>query len=133
VTQALSVEGGKVREDDVPMDAESIGRMRDELGLDVWTAVADIYWPQSDTLLVACRAAVVAQDVAARRSAAHSLKGSSANLGFNSIASMAEVFERCEPHMAMATLAQLDTIYAQTRTYWSMDASTIPAMVKSPQ
>ena len=133
VAQVLSVEGAKVSEDEAPIDVKTIGRMRDELGLDVWTAVADIYWPQSDTLWAACRAAVVAQDVAARRSAAHSLKGSSANLGFNSIASLAEVFERCEPHVAAVTLAKLETTYSQTRTYWSMEPSTLSSMVKSPQ
>jgi len=111
------------REDSAPIDADSIGRMRDELGLDVWTAVAEIYWPQSDIDLAACRTAVVAQDAAARRSAAHSLKGASASLGFTSIASLAAVLERCEPGVAATTLAQLESAYSQTRTDWSMAAS----------
>jgi len=121
VTQAG--EAMAASEDHAPIDADSIGRMRDELGLDVWTAVADIYWLQGDADLAACRLAVVAQDAAARRSAAHSLKGSSASLGFASVASLAAVLERCEPGVAATTLAQLDAAYSQTRTDWSMTAS----------
>ncbi len=120
---AQDVETVAVREDSTPIDADSVGRMRDELGLDVWTAVADIYWPQCDTDLAACRASVVAQDAAARRSAAHSLKGASASLGFASIASLAAVLERCEPGVAATTLAQLEAACSQTRTDWSIAAS----------
>jgi len=109
--------------DHTPIDADSVGQMRDELGLDVWTAVADIFWPQGDADLAACRAAVVAQDAAARRRAAHSLKGASASLGFASIASLAAVLERCEPGVAVTTLAQLETACSQTRTDWSMATS----------
>jgi CheY-like chemotaxis protein len=121
--EAVVVQAGKVREDGTPIDAAGVSRMRNELGPDVWTAVADIYWPQSDADLAACRAAVLAQDAAARRSAAHSLKGASASLGFESIASLAAVLERCEPGVAATTLAQLETTYSQTRTDWSMATS----------
>ena len=117
------VEAIVAREDSTPIDADSVGRMRDELGLDVWTAVAEIYWSQSDTDLAACRAAVVAQDAAARRSAGHSLKGASASLGFASIASLAAVLERCEPGVAATTLAQLEAACSQTRTDWLMATS----------
>jgi PAS domain S-box-containing protein len=110
-------------EDHAPIDADSVGQMRDELGLDVWTAVADIYWPQGDIDLAACRAAVVAQDAEARRRAAHSLKGASASLGFASIASLAAVLERCDPGVAVTTLAQLEAACSQTRTDWSMATS----------
>jgi PAS domain S-box-containing protein len=105
-----------VQKDWAPIDADNISIMRDELGLDVWTAVADTYWPQGDTLLAACRAAIVAQDSTALRIAAHSLKGASLSLGFKSIASFAEVLERCELDVAAVTLAQLEKTYAQTRS-----------------
>jgi hypothetical protein len=117
------VEAIAVGEDHTPIDAAGVGRMREELGPDVWTAVADIYWPQCDTDLAACRAAVLAQDAAAQRSAAHSLKGASASLGFESIASLAAVLERCEPGVAASTLAQLETVCSRTRTDWSMATS----------
>jgi len=123
VAEALTVQGGEIYEDFTPIDAEYIGHMRDELGLDVWTAVTNIYWPQSDSILEACRAAIEAQDAAARRIAAHSLKGSSASLGFKSIASQAEVLERCDPSVALATLVELETVYSKTRTHWSMIAN----------
>ena len=120
LVKAGSEEGGEFRDDNAPIDAETVGRMRDELGLDLWEKVADIYWPQSDTLLAACRAALVAQDVVARRSNAHSLKGSSVSLGFKSVASLAGDFERCEQSVAAAMLEQLETAYSQTRSYWSI-------------
>jgi PAS domain S-box-containing protein len=124
VTQVTqNVEVIATSEDHAPIDADSVGQMRDELGLDVWTAVADIYWPQGDIDLAACRAAVVAQDAAARRRAAHSLKGASASLGFASVASLAAVLERCEQGVAVTTLAQLETACSQTRTDWSMATS----------
>jgi len=97
--------------------------VRDELGLDVWKAVAEVYWPQSDTDLAACRAAVMTRDAAARRSAAHSLKGASSSLGFESIASLAAVLERCEPTLAGATMARLESAYEQARTTWSLAAN----------
>ena len=112
----------QTREDAAPIDAESVARVRDELGLDVWKAVAEIYWPQSDTDFAACRAAIMTQNAAARRSAAHSLKGASASLGFATIASLAAVLERCEPDVAGPTLTRLESAYEQTRTAWSLTA-----------
>ena len=113
--ETLTMQGSEVSKDFVQIDADHIGRMRDELGIDVWTAVADSYWPQSDILLAACRAALEVQDMTAWRTAAHSLKGASASLGFKSIATLAELLERCEPGVAAATMAQLETVYSQTR------------------
>jgi len=124
LVEAVSDEGRELRDDNAPIDAETVGRMRDELGLDLWEKVADIYWPQCDTLLAACRAAVVAQDVVARRSAAHSLKGSSVSLGFNMIASIADNLQRCVPDEAVATLEKLEKAYSQTRAHWSREASS---------
>jgi PAS domain S-box-containing protein len=114
--ETLTMQGSEVSKDFVQIDADHIGRMRDELGIDVWTAVADSYWPQSDILLAACRAALEVQDMTAWRTAAHSLKGASASLGFKSIATLAELLERCEPGVAAATMAQLETVYSQTRS-----------------
>jgi hypothetical protein len=113
----------QAREEAAPIDAAGVARVRDELGLDVWKAVAEIYWPQSDTDLATCRAAVMTRDAAARRSAAHSLKGASASLGFDTIASLAAVLERCEPDLAGATMARLESAYEQSRTAWSLTAS----------
>ncbi|BDW10916.1 hypothetical protein PSHI8_09980 [Polynucleobacter sp. SHI8] len=123
LVEADGVEGGEVPKHSAPIDAEPISRMREEFGIDLWTEAVNIYWTQSDSLLATCRAAVVAQDMAARRSAAHSLKGSSASLGFNSVASLAGDFERCEQSVAAAVLEQLETAYSQTRTQWSMTVS----------
>jgi CheY-like chemotaxis protein len=114
--ETVTMQGSQVRKDFAQIDADHIGRMRDELGIDVWTAVADSYWPQSDILLAACRAALEVQDMTAWRTAAHSLKGASASLGFKSIATLAELLERCEPGVAAATMAQLETVYSQTRS-----------------
>ncbi len=113
----------QAREDAAPIDAAGVARVRDELGLDVWKAVAEIYWPQSDADLAACRAAVMTQDAAARRSAAHSLKGASSSLGFETIASLAATLERCEPTLAGATLVRLESACEQARTTWSLTAS----------
>jgi len=124
MVEAVREEGRELRDDNAPIDAETVGRMRDELGLDLWTAVADVYWPQSDTLLADCRVAVVSQDAAARRHAAHSLKGSSAGLGFNSIALLADLLQRCEPSVAAATLEKLEIVYSQTRAQWSIAANS---------
>jgi HPt (histidine-containing phosphotransfer) domain-containing protein len=121
VVEAVREEGRELRDDNAPIDAETVGRMRDELGLDLWEKVAHIYWPQSDILLAECRAAVVAQDVVARRSAAHSLKGSSVSLGFNSVALQAGDFERCEQKVAASVLERLETSYSQTRSHWSIE------------
>ena len=114
--EALTVQSDEVLEDYALIDADNIRHMRDDLGLDVWTAVADSYWPQSDNLMAVCRAAVFAEDMAAWRSAAHSLKGASASLGFKSIASLAEALERCEPGVAASIMAQLEMVYTQTRS-----------------
>jgi CheY-like chemotaxis protein/anti-sigma regulatory factor (Ser/Thr protein kinase) len=113
----------QAREDAAPIDAAGVARVRDELGLDVWKAVAEIYWPQSDTDLAACRAAVMTRDAAARRSAAHSLKGASSSLGFETIAALAAILEQCEPTLAGATMARLESAYEQARTTWSLAAS----------
>jgi CheY-like chemotaxis protein len=124
LVEEVVVGGREVRKDYVPIDAEAIGRMRDELGLEVWTAVADIYWSQSDLLLAACRAAVVAQDATVRGSTAHSLKGSSASLGFNTIALLADTLQRCDPDEAVVTLEKLENAYSETRAQWSMEVSS---------
>ena len=113
----------QAREDAAPIDAAGVARVRDELGLDVWKAVAEIYWPQSDTDLAACRAAIMTRDAAARRSAAHSLKGASSSLGFETIAALAAILEQCEPTLAGATMARLESAYEQARTTWSLAAS----------
>jgi PAS domain S-box-containing protein len=112
----------QAREEAAPIDADGVARVRDELGLDVWKAVAEIYWPQGATDLAACRAAVMTQDAAALRSAAHSLKGASSSLGFETIASLAAALERCEPTLAGATMARLESAYEQARTTWSLTA-----------
>ena len=113
----------QAREEAAQIDAAGVARVRDELGLDVWKAVAEIYWPQSATDLAACRAAVMTQDAAALRSAAHSLKGASSSLGFETIASLAAALERCEPTLAGAAMARLESAYEQSRTTWSLTAS----------
>ncbi|MEI7446076.1 MAG: PAS domain S-box protein, partial [Burkholderiales bacterium] len=89
-------------------DAASVAGIQEDLGEDVWTVVLDIYWPKSEADVAACRAAVAAGDAAARRAAAHSLKGSSASVGFDSVARCAGRLEHCPPAEADEALAELE-------------------------
>jgi len=111
---------GEFKGESVKLDNENITQIREELGLELWTTVVEVYWPQSDKILAACRAAVLAKDQVALRNAAHSLKGSSLNLGFKSIALMAELLERCDPSIVEDKLEQLEKVYSQTRSQLSI-------------
>jgi HPt (histidine-containing phosphotransfer) domain-containing protein len=93
--------------------------MQEDLGEDVWQAVAEIYWPKAETDLEACTAAVAAGDAAARRAAAHSLKGASSSLGFEAVADASATLEHCDEAAAAATLAVLRDAFAAARSAWA--------------
>jgi PAS domain S-box-containing protein len=100
-------------------DAAAVAVMQEDLGEDVWQAVAEVYWPKAGTDLDACVAAVAAGDAAARREAAHSLKGASSSLGFEAVAAASATLERCDEAEAAATLAVLRDAFAATRAGWA--------------
>jgi signal transduction histidine kinase/CheY-like chemotaxis protein len=97
-------------------DSASVAAMREELGDDVWTAAAAIYWPSAQAELDACGAAVAAGDAGARRAHAHALRGASANLGLESVAARCETLERCPEAEAARALAALRDAFAAARS-----------------
>ncbi|MCZ8097777.1 MAG: ATP-binding protein [Burkholderiales bacterium] len=100
-------------------DAASVAVMQEDLGEDVWQLVAEVYWPKAGTDLDACVAAVAAGDAAARRAAAHSLKGASSSLGFEAVAAASAMLEHCDEAEAAATLATLRDAFAAARAGWA--------------
>ncbi|MFM1991699.1 MAG: hypothetical protein RJA99_4656 [Pseudomonadota bacterium] len=100
-------------------DAAPVAAMQEDLGEEIWTVVLDVYWPKAGADVDACRMAVAAGDAAARRAAAHSLKGSSASLGFESVARCAGRLERCEAGEAREALAELEAAFEAAHEAWS--------------
>jgi CheY-like chemotaxis protein len=100
-------------------DAAAVAVMQEDLGEDVWQAVVQVYWPKAGTDLDACVAAVAAGDTAARRAAAHSLKGASSSLGFAAVTAASAALEHCDEAEAAATLAVLRDAFAATRAGWA--------------
>jgi PAS domain S-box-containing protein len=101
-----------------PIDASAVAAMRDDLGEDVWDVVAEVFWPKADIDLAACRQALADGDARALRGAAHSLKGASSSLGFDSVAGAAALLENGEPADAPAAVDRLDAVLATTRADW---------------
>jgi PAS domain S-box-containing protein len=106
-------------------DAAPVAAMREDLGDDVWRAVAEIYWPKALADLDACEAGVAADDAPAWRAAAHSLKGAAASLGFEGISARCAALERCDTAaQARDALATLRRTFAASRAAWaSQDAA----------
>jgi len=100
------------------IDASAVAAMRDDLGEEVWEVVLAVYWPKADSDLAACRAAVCGGDAAARRAAAHSLKGASSSLGFDGVAAAAARLEHCPPAEAPGAMQDLETAFAATCAHW---------------
>jgi len=99
-------------------DADAVAAMLEDLGEEVWQAVADIFWPQALDDLAACDEAVRRGDAAALRAAAHSLKGASASLGFATVAALCATLEHCDATQAATTLAALHEAFARARAAW---------------
>ncbi|HYF59760.1 MAG TPA: ATP-binding protein [Burkholderiaceae bacterium] len=96
-------------------DRAALEATRAELGDEAWTAVVGLYWPQAELDLRSCRAAVADGDAAARRAAAHALKGASAGIGLDSVARRAASLERCAEADAPAALRALEDALAAAR------------------
>jgi PAS domain S-box-containing protein len=101
------------------VDAEPVAAMQDDLSEEVWLAVMEVYWPKAEADLAACREAVAAGDPKARREAAHSLKGASASVGFESVATLAAVLEHCDEADAAPGMRRLEAGFALTRASWA--------------
>jgi PAS domain S-box-containing protein len=111
-----------------PIDAPAVALMRDDLGEDLWDIVREVYWPKAEADLAACRHALDGGDTRALREAAHSLKGASSSLGFDSVAAAASVLEHVPQADASAALRRLDAAFATTRSDWGQ-AATMGARV----
>ena len=108
-------------------DAAPVAAMQEDLGEDIWDAVLEIDWPKAVTDLQACRAAMDAADAAALRASAHSLKGASASLGFESVAACAATLELQGLAAGPAAVEALETAIEAVRRAWSIDPVTEPA------
>ncbi len=120
-TPAGTAQAGAAGHD--PIDAAAVAAMRDDLGEDVWDAVLELYWPQADSDLAACRQALANGDALALRGAAHSIKGASSSLGFDSVAATAAELERSAQAQAGAAIRRLDAAFATTRADWGQAAA----------
>ncbi len=107
------------------VDAAAVAAMQDDLSEEIWLAVMEVYWPKAGTDIAACRDAVANGDASARREAAHSLKGASASVGFDSIAALAAVLEHCDPTDAVSAMQRLDAGFVLARAAWA--GTTDPA------
>jgi PAS domain S-box-containing protein len=103
-------------------DEARVAAMQDDLTEETWAIVLEVYWPKARADLDDCRAAVVAGDAAARRAAAHSLKGASSSLGFDSVAERAGALEHCDDAGARATIGGLEAAFAAVQAAWRVDA-----------
>ncbi|MFZ4756644.1 MAG: ATP-binding protein [Burkholderiaceae bacterium] len=103
-------------------DEAPVASMKDDLGDDTWAIVLEVYWPKAQTDLEDCRSAVERDDATARRAAAHSLKGASASLGFESVAALAATMEHCDAARARVLIDELEAAFAAVRAAWYSDA-----------
>lgn len=106
-------------EGDPRPDATGVAEMQSDLGVDVWTTVARIYWPKAEADLDACRSALARGDEAALRRVAHSLKGASSSLGFASVARCAASLELGPADLAPAALKALEASCAAVHDAWA--------------
>ena len=109
------------------VDAAAVAAMQEDLGEEVWLAVMEVYWPKADADLAACREAVAADDPLARRAAAHSLKGASASVGFDSIAALAAVLEHCASADTAPAMRRLEAGFVLARAAWASFPDTAHA------
>ncbi|RPH44352.1 MAG: PAS domain S-box protein [Burkholderiales bacterium] len=107
-------------------DAGPVASMQEDLGEDIWGAVLEIYWPKAAEDLRACRAAMRAADAAALRASAHSLKGASSSLGFESVAACAGALELGGPDAGPAAIEALEAAYEAVREGWSSGVAIAP-------
>jgi PAS domain S-box-containing protein len=107
------------------VDAGAVATMSEDLGEAVWRAVLEVYWPRAQSDADALRAAIAAGDVAARRVAAHSLKGASSSVGFASVAATAARLEACAPPDAPALMRRLDEALAHARADWGVQLEPV--------
>jgi HPt (histidine-containing phosphotransfer) domain-containing protein len=101
--------------------------MQEDLGEDVWQAVLEIYWPKAADDLQACRAAMRAGDAAALRACAHSLKGASSSLGFESVAGCAALLEAHGTEAGPAAVDALEAVLDAVRRSWTVGPVAAPA------
>jgi len=103
-------------------DEAPVASMKDDLGEHTWAIVLEVYWPQAQSDLDDCRSAVARDDALARRAAAHSLKGASASLGFESVAALAATMEHCDAARTRTLIDELEAAFATVRAAWFSDA-----------
>ena len=108
-------------------DAAAVAEMQEDLGEEVWEAVLEIYWPKAADDLHACRAAMRAGDAAALRASAHSLKGASSSLGFESVAGCAALLEAQGTDAGPAGVDALEAVLDATRQSWSVGPVRVPS------
>ncbi len=100
------------------IDAAAVASRRSEFGDDVYEPALGMFWKTAADDLLACREAVLAADAPRRRSLAHSLKGASATVGFETLAAAAATLEHCAAGLAETAYADLARCFAATRADW---------------
>lgn len=103
-------------------DATAVAAMQADLGEDIWGAVLEVYWPKAADDIKACRATMRTGNASALRASAHSLKGASASLGFESVAACAGALERGGIDAGPAAVDALEVAYEAVRESWSVEA-----------
>ena len=104
------------------LDSAHIDGVRNELGPDNWALIVQVFWPRAEADLHACEAAVLTHDAAARKNAAHSIKGAANTVGFRSLAGAASRLEHCAREDAAHALRTLQGQFEATAADWRAPA-----------
>lgn len=84
------------------------------VGEEAFSSILETFHPVANELTDELAAAIAAKDADARKEAAHSLKGSAANVGATRAAALCQTLETCSQDEAEQLLAPLKDALAQT-------------------
>jgi PAS domain S-box-containing protein len=108
-------------DDAARLDALQVGRIRADLGDDVFDDVLDLYWPRTATDIEACGRALADARVDDARRCAHSVKGSSSSLGFESVARAAARLADCPADEATAAYDAMRAAFERVRAVYGLE------------
>jgi len=107
--------------DEAQVDALQVRKVRADLGDDVFDDVLALYWPRTAADLDACGRALADGDLDALRRSAHSVKGSSASLGFESVTRAAAHLAEASPEQAGAAFASVQRAFERVRAAYGLE------------
>jgi len=107
--------------DEAQVDALQVRKVRADLGDDVFDDVLALYWPRTTADLDACGQALADGDLDALRRSAHSVKGSSASLGFESVTRAAARLAEASPEQAGAAFASVQHAFERVRAAYGLE------------